>query len=426
MSGDASGMAKRTSVAKKVVVVIGGGAAGLLAATVAAQQGARVLLLEKNQQLGKKLRITGGGRCNITNNTPHVRELLSRYGEAGKFLFSPFAQFGVKETRAWFETIGVETVEEAERRVFPISQSAVVVTEALIRAAKTAGVTIVNQATVQSVLKPGARFFVHLATRETIEADAVIVATGGTSRPDTGSTGDALPWLAAFGHTIETPSVALVPIALKETDLARRLSGVALSEAGITLYRDDEVVKKVKGKILFTHTGMSGPAILNLSQQIGECLQEGRTTLALDFLPHQPKDVLEETLLARLIASPNKLIRNQWSELLPGALVIPVLEACQINPQTPSHSLTVGQRRSLVATVKAFRVTVDHLLGEDKAVVSSGGVALPEIDFRTMESRLVPSLYVVGDVLNINRPSGGYSLQLAWTTGYVAGAHASQ
>lgn len=407
-------------------IVIGGGPSGLIAAITAARAGARVLLLEKNATLGKKLRISGGGRCNITNNTENVRTLLSRYGDAGKFLFSPFAQFGVKETREWFRAIGVDTVVEAENRVFPVSQSAVAVTEALIATAKAAGVTIKTKQTVMGLKKMTNGITVLLQSADSYCAPRVIVSTGGLSRPETGSTGDGFAWLATLGHTIETPKAALVPVAVKESEITKRLSGVSLTTAGISLRQAGIVFEKAKGKVLFTHVGLSGPGILNLSYRVGEGLAIGEVEILLDLTPSIAKDALEELLLARFMAAPNKHLQNQWAEIIPGALVVPVLEQAGVDPHTPSHSVTVAQRRQLVATLKGFVLTATHLLGSDKAVVTSGGVALPEIDFKTMESRLVPGLYVVGDVLNINRPSGGYSLQLAWTTGYVAGLSVAQ
>lgn len=415
----------KTLISKKTlsydVVVIGAGAAGLIAAITTARGGGQVLLLEKNPLVGKKLRITGGGRCNITNNTPNVRELLSKYQEAGKFLFSPFAQFGVSDTINWFADIGVPVVEEAERRMFPVSQSAVAVTEAMLAEAKRVGVTIKTKSAVSSVKNVAGGLVVTLDGGTVIMAKRVIVATGGLSRPETGSTGDALPWLQAFGHTTLAPRSALVPIGLVNIALARRLSGVALAEVGIKLRQYDKIVEKSKGKVLFTHEGMSGPGILNLSERIGALLDEGPVDLLLDLVPTLAVDAFEQILLERFIASPNKLVRNQWHDLIPGALVVPLLEAALVPETLPSHSVTVEMRRRLVATAKAFTLAVSHLLGSDKAVVSAGGVALPEVDFKTMESRLVPGLYIIGDVLNINRPSGGYSLQLCWTTGYVAG-----
>jgi predicted Rossmann fold flavoprotein len=415
-------MATSSTKAQYDTIIIGGGPAGLIAAITAAREGSKVLLLEKNATLGKKLRISGGGRCNITNNTENVRTLLSRYGEAGKFLFSPFAQFGVKETRQWFRDIGVETVVEAEARVFPVSQSAEAVTEALIATAKAAGVTIKTKQTVMGLKKMTKGITVLLESADSCFAPRVIVSTGGLSRPETGSTGDAFAWLATLGHTIETPKAALVPVAVKESETTKRLSGVSLATAGISLRQAGLVFHKAKGKVLFTHVGLSGPGILNLSYRVGEGLATGGVEILLDLTPATAQDALEELLLARFMAAPNKHLQNQWAEIIPGALVVPVLEQAGIDPHTPSHSVTVAQRRQLVATLKGYVLTASHLLGIDKAVVTSGGVTLTEIDFRTMESLIVPGLYVVGDVLNINRPSGGYGLQLAWTTGYVAGS----
>jgi predicted Rossmann fold flavoprotein len=405
------------------VAVIGGGAAGLIAAIEAARTGARVVILEKNPQVGKKLSITGGGRCNITNQTPDVRALLSQYKDAGKFLFSPFAQFGVLETRAWFAAIGIVTVEQAERRVFPVSERASDVTAALLRTARAFGVTILTNTTVRS-LKSGTSFRIETA-EGILTAPRVILATGGTSHRETGSTGDGLPWLQALGHTIVMPQSALVPVAVKQAARTAKLGGVSLGDAGITIYTTAGVHTTARGKVLFTHFGLSGPGILNVSSSIADALTTGPTTIGLDLVPARSREVLEADIRTLIAASPNKLIRNLCRELLPGALVVPVMEAGEIPLDVAGHSLTVPLRRALVAAIKQFRFEVAHLLGPEHAIVTSGGVALPEVDFKTMESRLVPGLYIVGDVLNIDRPSGGYSLQLCWTTGYVAGRHAA-
>jgi hypothetical protein len=265
-----------------------------------------------------------------------------------------------------------------------------------------------------------------LADGTQVRADRVIVAAGGTSRPETGSTGDALPWLAKFKHTTETAKAALVPVAVAEHHTTKRLGGVALSDCLVTVYADDKKVTSIQGKVLFAHFGLTGPAILNLSQQIGLQLEENtRVSVTLDLCPQTPHDVLAEQLLMALIESPNKLVRNILPTFVPAALSVPLLESAHIPEHKPSHNLTVAERHELLRQLKSWRFTPTSLLGTDKAVVTSGGVALTEVDFRTMESRLVPGLYLIGDVLDINRPSGGYSLQLAWTTGYVAGRAAS-
>jgi predicted Rossmann fold flavoprotein len=405
------------------VVVIGGGAAGMMAALAAKERGLSVVVLEKNAVLGKKLRITGGGRCNITNATPVVRDLLSVYKQAGKFLFSPFSQFGVHETREWFDAIGVPTVEEAERRVFPVSQSAVQVTEALIARMNQVGVEVRTNSVVQTLVKSGANFVLTLATGSKLTSRSVIVATGGLSRPETGSTGDALPWLETLGHTIHAPRPSLVPVKVHEKKVVARLSGVSLPEAGIKVYQDGQVLIKAKGKVLFTHDGLSGPGILNLGAEISRLIAAStkQIRLELDLCPAVAIHDLETLLLERLMQSPNKLLRNQFSDLLPMSLVLPVLEESRVDTESLSHSVTVAMRRSLVTAIKGLPFVITGLHGEDRAVVSAGGVDLTEVDFRTMESRLVPHLHIVGDVLNIDRPTGGYSLQLCWTTGRVAG-----
>ncbi len=412
------------------VVVIGGGPAGITAAITAKENGAgSVLLLEKNNQLGKKLRITGGGRCNITNNTPVVRTLLSKYGEAGKFLFSPFSKRGVTETLKWLNEIGIPTTEEAERRVFPVSQSAVDVAEKMIARAKQVGVIIKTKSPVEKLaLTADKNFVITIAGGDIIEARAVVVATGGNSRQETGSTGEGFLWLKKMGHTIVTPTTALVPIAVKETTLTKRLGGVALSDVAVELLVENKRVEKARGKILFAHFGLTGPLILNLSQKVGEKLAgHYEVALAIDLVPDLEQGEFEALLVETLMASPNKLVVNQLPKFFPNALSRPVLAAADIDEATPSHSLTAIQRKRLVKVCKKWIFTPTHLLGEDKAVVSSGGVALTEVDFRKMESNLIGNLFLVGDVLNINRPSGGYSLQLCWTTGYVAGlAAASQ
>ncbi|MDO8585289.1 MAG: aminoacetone oxidase family FAD-binding enzyme [bacterium] len=413
------------------VVIIGGGPAGMMAAGRAAERGRSVLLLEKNSGLGKKLLITGGGRCNVTNNKQQVREMLLQYNGSDQFLFSAFAQFSVKDALEFFNARGVATKEENEGRMFPVSDSAKSVWDALVQYMKEVGVNIQVGVAVTglTVDKATGHVIVKTKTGAPIAAKSCVVATGGVSRPETGSTGEGFRWLQKLGHKILPNDQALVPVAL--TDLwAKKLGGVTLKDIKLTAFQGGSPQAKANGKLLFTHFGVSGPTVLNMSKEIGELLKyaEGpevsrgsAVTIEIDLFPKTNLGALRKQLQALLVGESNKKLKNILSKLIPSALVAALLEIAKINGETASHSVSTEERKNLVALMKATPLHVSGLLGADKAIVSSGGVALQEVNFKTMQSRLIPNLYLVGDVLNVDRPSGGYSLQLCWTTGYVAG-----
>lgn len=419
------------------VVVIGGGPAGMMAAGRVAERGRRVLLLEKNSTLGKKLLITGGGRCNVTNNKPDVHVMLERYKESAKFLFSAFAQFGVTETLDFFNQRGMKTKEEEEGRVFPVSNKAQSVLDVLVRYMKEGNVTVRTKSEVVEIKynEHAREMIVILTDKSTIKAKLCVVASGGTSRPETGSTGEGFGWLEKLGHTIFKNNMALVPIALKD-HWVKELAGVVLHNIKLTTFKNSIKQKSYKGKLLFTHFGISGPTVLNMSADVGELLRNkeesayeqrhtiinsGEVVIILDLFPSEDGGILREKLQALLIGQSNKKIKNILPLLIPSALVDPILAMAHIDGETPNHSVRSEERKVLVSLLKSIPLAVAGLLGKDKAVVSSGGVMLREINFKTMQSRKVPQLYIVGDMLNIDRPSGGYSLQLCWTTGYVAG-----
>lgn len=404
------------------VAVIGGGPAGMMAAERAASRGRSVVLIEKNPLLGKKLLITGGGRCNVTNNTPDPRELLPRYKEGGKFLFSAFAQFAVPDTIAYFKERGVELKEENECRLFPQTESAKTICDTLIKSIEKSGVTVRTKCAVTAI-KKGEDMFEIQASGGTIRAGSLIIATGGTSRPETGSTGDGFVWARALGHTTVANNFALVPVALRDA-WAKTLGGVTLPSIKITLRADGKSQRKEMGKLLFTHFGVSGPTILNMSKQIGELLEYSDVVLEIDLFPELDHKTLRDNLRDLLIEESNKMIKNSLRTLVPSGLVLPLLTLAGIDGDTKNHSVRTDERTALVLLLKCVVLHPSGLLGAEKAVVSAGGVTLSEIDFRTMESRIVPRLFLIGDVLNIDRPSGGYSLQLCWTTGFVAGSHA--
>lgn len=406
------------------VVVIGGGASGMMTAGRAGSLGKKILLLEKNDELGKKLLITGGGRCNVTNAEQDLRVLLSKFKDSDKFLFSAFSQFSNKDTLDFFNSRGMETKVEANNRVFPITNKAESVWNVLLEYLKTNNVTVQSNCTVVGIETDGDKItLVKLKDKTVIRAKSFVLSTGGKSHPETGSTGDGFKWLAEIGHKVTEPTASLVPIST-EDDWVKTLQGVSIENTKITVLQNDVKQEVKKGKILFTHFGLSGPTILNLSSEVGELLKYGEVFLSLDILPDLDYGQLNLKLQDIFKEKSNKKFKNTLDSLLPFAMVPIIVGLSGIDGDKPSHSITREERLHLVQVLKDLRVKVTGLLGEDKAIVTSGGVSLEEVDFKTMASKLFSNLYLTGDILNIDRPSGGYSLQLCWTTGFVAGSNA--
>lgn len=416
---------KQESAQPYDVIVIGGGPAGMIAAGTAAELGARVLLLEKNPTLGKKLLITGGGRSNITNAEYDNRKLLAKYGSKGKFLFSVFAQFDVAKTLEFFHAHNMPTKLEAEGRVFPATEKAESVWNCLVQYMKSGHVTVRTNARVTGFqVKKGALEGVQLESGALLTAKKYILATGGTSRPETGSTGDGFSWLKKLGHTVAMPTPALVPIRTKEA-WGHKCAGLAFKEVKVSTYARGKMQEARIGKILFTHVGLSGPLILNMSKEIGELLKWGDVTLAIDLFPKLDNGSVDRLIQEIFAGAQNKKLKNVLSEIVPSALAHLLPDILTLDPEKAVNKVSRTERTALVKFLKALPITPTGLLGLKKAVVVSGGVDLSEVDFRTMQSRLFPELFLTGDILDIDRPSGGYSLQLCWTTGKVAGLHAA-
>lgn len=407
------------------VMVIGGGPAGMMAAGRAAELGATVLLLEKNAKLGKKLLITGGGRCNITNAELDVRKMVAKYGPKGKALFGSFNRFGVAETLEFFHTHELPTKVEAEKRAFPISNKAEDVWKTLVRYMKAGKVTVQLTSPVTSILKDiGTITGVKVGTK-IITAKTYIIATGGKSRPETGSTGEGFDWMKHIGHTVTESNAALVPITTKE-QWQKELSGLSFQHAKLSLIQDGKKVESKMGKVLFTHFGLSGPLVLNMSKTIRDLFTYSPVQLELDLYPTLDLIALDKKALDVFNSGTNKKIRNNLGDLVPPKMIPALLTLAHINPEKECNSVTKAERAALVRLLKHLTLTVTGFLGVDKAVTTSGGVNLKEIDFKTMQSKLYSNLYVVGDMLDFDRPSGGFSLQICWTTGYLAGEHAAR
>lgn len=410
---------------KKIdVVVIGGGPAGMMAAGRAGQLGRSVLLLEKNPTLGKKLLLTGGGRCNLTNRKLTTQGMIDKYKKSSKFLFSAFAQFGAEETINLFSRLGMDTKEEEGGRVFPISDSAVSVLSTLVRYMREGKVEMGMNMKVSDVFIDDEKLFhIKLEDGGEIVTKSCIIATGGKSHPETGSTGDGFEWLRKMGHKVTENNMALVPVALSDT-WVKKISGVALEDIKLTTFQGGRKKKSQKGKILFTHFGISGPTILNMSKEIGELLQNEEVVVMLDLFPKTDHGELKKKLQALLVLESNKKLKNVLDQLIPASLVSAIINIAGIDGEIINRDVSHDDRIKLVEFTKAIPLHVKSLLGANKAIISSGGVDLREVNFKTMESRFVSNLYITGDALNIDRPSGGYSLQICWTTGYVAGSHA--
>ncbi len=414
------------------LIVIGGGASGMMAAGVAAARGLHVLLLEKNKTLGEKLKISGGGRCNITNATYDIRTLLPKYGDAEQFLFSPFSKFGVKDTFDFFEKRKLPLVVQKQNRAFPHTEKALDVVQSLLAYMQEGKVDIKTGSTVQKILTEKNQITgVVVKTKtavETYNAKNYILATGGVSHPETGSTGDGFGWLRDLGHSVKTPTPNLVPLATNDP-WSRILSGNSIAEGKITFFveQGEKLQKKFseKGKILFTHFGLSGPLILNLASKVSDLLQEGKVVASIDAFPSLDIGALDAKVLKAFDDSKNKMLKNVLRDFVPEGMAPGMaLLITSTNLETKVNSITKEERRKIVDILKALPVTVTGLMGYNRAIVADGGVDISEIDTKTMRSKVCPNLFITGDLLDINRPSGGYSLQLCWTTGFVAGSNA--
>lgn len=409
------------------VVIIGGGAAGLMAASAAGERGSRVTVIERNERPARKVMITGKGRCNVTNDTD-VNGFVAAVTEkkSGRFLYSAFNAFSAEDTKEFFESRGVPLKTERGNRVFPQSDRSVDIVDALVDAAKRAGAELVTDRAVSLKIENGRVTGVVTESGRTVETDAVIVATGGLSYPLTGSTGDGYELAKQAGHTVTELRPSLVPVTVRE-GWCSALQGLSLKNISVTIYKGASVkpVFTDFGELMFTHYGLSGPVILSASAYMSDANRENYRAV-IDLKPALDEEKLDARILRDFAAASNKDFINSLSELLPRKIIPVIVRLSGIEPSRKVNQITKQQRAELVKLLKGLTLTVNGFRPIEEAVITKGGVNLSEIDPKTMRSKLVEGLYFAGEVLDADAFTGGFNLQIAFSTGFVAGKSAEQ
>lgn len=401
------------------VLVIGGGAAGMMAAYAAGMCGHEVTLLEQNEKLGKKIYITGKGRCNFTNASP-LEEIMQAVVSNPKFLYSAFYTFSNDAVMDFFENQGMPYKIERGNRAFPVSDHASDVIRALERAMKEQDVRIRLHTQVRELLiEDDKATGVLLTDGGKIMADSLILATGGLSYPTTGSTGDGHTMAKNSGHKIVTPRPALVPLTTKE-EYILRMQGLSLKNVSLKIKDEKRVIYDAFGEMLFTHFGVSGPLVLSASSVLSRHFPREYQAY-IDLKPALSEEVLNERLLREFSERPNQHIKAVFQQLLPVKMIPVMIELSQISMDKPVNAITKEERRRLVGLFKAFPFTITGTRGFKEAIITQGGVSVKDIDPATMESKRIKDLYLVGELLDLDALTGGYNLQIAWSTGYLAG-----
>lgn len=401
------------------VLVIGGGAAGMMAAYAAGMCGHEVTLLEQNEKLGKKIYITGKGRCNFTNASP-LEEIMQAVVSNPKFLYSAFYTFSNDAVMDFFENQGMPYKIERGNRAFPVSDHASDVIRALERAMKEQNVRIRLHTQVRELLiEDDKATGVLLTNGGKIMADSLILATGGLSYPTTGSTGDGHTMAKNSGHKIVTPRPALVPLTTKE-EYILRMQGLSLKNVSLKIKDEKRVIYDAFGEMLFTHFGVSGPLVLSASSVLSRHFPREYQAY-IDLKPALSEEVLNERLLREFSERPNQHIKAVFQQLLPAKMIPVMIELSQISMDKPVNAITKEERRRLVGLFKAFPFTITGTRGFKEAIITQGGVSVKDIDPATMESKRIKDLYLVGELLDLDALTGGYNLQIAWSTGYLAG-----
>lgn len=402
------------------VIVIGGGAAGMFAAIGAAEAGHEVTVLEQNEKLGKKIYITGKGRCNLTNAC-ETQEIFESIPRNGKFLYSAIYTYDNFRVIDFFKTHGMATKTERGNRVFPVSDHASDVIGALQKSLQRLGVRVCLHTKAEEILTQGEAVSGVRTQKQIFAADAVILATGGISYPSTGSTGDGYRFARKLGHQVEELSPSLVPMMVKE-EYCMQMQGLSLRNVTVKIKRDTKILYEGFGEMLFTHFGVSGPLILSASSVVNDEIQRGELQMEVDLKPALTEEQLDARILRDFEENKNRQFKNAVQKLLPSKMIPVVIQLSGISPEKKINEITKQERKRLLEVVKHFPMTLTGLRDFKEAIITRGGVNVKEVDPSTMESKIVKGLYFAGEVLDVDAYTGGFNLQIAWSTGYLAGS----
>lgn len=413
------------------IIIIGGGPSGLMASIAASSNGAKVLLVDKGDKLGRKLGISGGGRCNVTNNK-EIEELIKNIPGNGKFLYSALHVFKPQDIVVFFEGLGIRLKEEDHGRMFPVTDKAKTVVGALLRKVREQGVeTLVNQSVEKANFYDGHVAGVRLKSGEEIHCHSLVIATGGKSVPHTGSTGDGYAWAKAAGHTITELYPTEVPITSREDFIrSKQLQGLSLRNIGLSVWNTKgKKIIEHEGDMIFTHFGVSGPAALRCSQFVVKALRNsnsGDVLMSIDLFPDKPQEEILTLLQNLAAAEPKKAVKNILKTFVPERLALLLLDRAGINGELSQANIPKSAWLELAAQVKKLTFRANGTLSIEEAFVTGGGVNLKEIDPRSMQSKLMPGLFFCGEILDIHGYTGGYNITAAFSTGYTAGMHAAE
>jgi len=412
------------------VAIIGAGPAGMMVALIAAESGAKVVLIEKNRHLGKKLLLTGNGRCNITNAEFNLRELVKNYNN-GEFLFHAFSLFGPERAIKFFEGLGVKTKTEKDKRVFPKSNKAEEVLEALNKHLEKNKVQIIYNSEIVGINHKGKKINKIILSDQKIEAKKYIICTGGKSYSSTGSDGVGYKLAEKLGHTIVEPMPALSPIKIKE-EWIKKLQGMGLEDTKISVFKNKKRLAQEDGEVMFTHFGISGPAVLNISGIVGSLLEKSAgngwdpsdTKICIDLFPLLNPAELKMGIEDMLKKHANKSLKNILSAFVPERFAEVLLDTVGLDKDKIANNMSKVEKEIIVKTLKNIELTAEDVLGFEQAIVTRGGVSLKEIDDKTMKSKIIDNLFFAGEIIDVDGKTGGFNLQICWSTGYLAGKSA--